>query len=207
VYGLQDAIGRLSMVRHASRLVMAACGVVLGLFVGGAPVGVEAGGGCRGFASTEGTGTEVRMQGSCFVPTVLHVATGSTVTWTNDSTEPHNVAGATIEWGNYNELRNGETVQHRFERPGTYPYYCFVHNGMIGAVVVGDGRAAAVDDAESQPVAARVDDGPPETPAEAEATSMTSAEPDTSRWVFALLGALGGLAAGGFVAGIRAVRR
>lgn len=196
------------MVRHISRSILALLGVVLGFFAGGVPGAVEAGGGCRGFASSEATGVEVRLQGSCFVPTVLHVAPGSTVTWTNDSTEPHNVAGATLEWGNYNELRNGETVQHRFAKAGTYPYYCFVHNGMIGAVVVGDGRAAATgaDVAGSQPVVARVNDAHADDRA-TDATAMATSERGSGGWVFALLGALGGLAAGGLVAGMWARRR
>lgn len=189
-------------------LVTGACGVLLGLFVGGAPIGGGAGGGCRGFASTEATGDEVQMQGSCFVPTVLHVAAGSTVTWTNASTEPHNVAGATLEWGNYNELRNGETVQHRFEKEGTYPYYCFVHNGMIGAIAVGDGRAAGPDGTgASQPVVARANDALAEAPATEAAAVAGSTGGGTGTWLFALLGALGGLAAGGLVAGVWARRR
>ncbi len=195
------------MGTRISRSILAALGVGLALFAGGAPAAVEAGGGCRGFASSEATGAEVRMQGSCFVPTVLHALAGSTVTWTNDSTEPHNVAGATLEWGNYNELRNGETVQHRFEKPGTYPYYCFVHNGMIGTVVVGDGRTASADaPAASQPVVARANDALAEAPAPEAAAAGTTGD-GTGRWAFALLGALGGLAAGGLVAGIWARRR
>ncbi len=196
------------MVRHAPRLVVTAvCGVMLGLFAGGAPMGVEAGGGCRGFASTEATGDEVQMQGSCFVPTVLHVAAGSTVTWTNAGTEPHNVAGATLEWGNYNELRNGEAVQHRFEKQGTYPYYCFVHNGMIGTIVVGDGHAASsAVTGPNEPVVARANDALAEAPP-TDAGVPGTTDGATGQWVFVMLGALGGLAVGGFVAGRWARRR
>jgi hypothetical protein len=79
------------------------------------------------------------MSESCFQPTVLHVEPGTTVRFQNESTQPHTVSGATVEWGNYNELRNGDSAEIVFDRPGTYPYYCFLHPGMIGAVVVGDG--------------------------------------------------------------------
>lgn len=170
----------------------------------------EAGGGCRGLPSTEGTGTEVQMRGTCFTPTVLHVAAGSTVTWTNGSAEPHNVAGATLEWGNYNELRNGGTVRYAFEKPGTYPYYCFVHNGMIGAIIVGDGvsaaaavpvseqrlangpaAAAAASQAQTEPVPARV------------AAAGAADEPgDSNALMFSAIGAVVGAAvvAAGFTA-------
>ncbi len=198
----------MSTPRRA-RAVLAVCGAVLALFEGGAPAAVEAGGGCRGFASTEATGTAVRMEGTCFVPTVLYAPAGSTVTWTNNSTEPHSVAGATIEWGDYSELRNGDTVQHTFEQAGTYPYYCFVHNGMIGAIVVGDGRGpgSAATNVASQPVLARSSDAPAEATTVVDTAAASSAAPGPSRWVFVLLGALGGLAAGGFIAGIRVARR
>lgn len=196
------------MARHISRSILAGLGVVLAFLAGGTPAVVKAGGGCRGFDSTEATGTAVRMEGSCFVPTVLYAPAGSTITWTNNSTAPHNVAGATLEWGSYNELQNGETVQHRFDKAGTYPYYCFVHNGMVGAVVVGDGSAAATaaDVAGGHPVVARVSDAPAEDRA-TDATAMATSEQGTAGWVFALLGTLGGLAAGGFVAGMWARRR
>jgi len=99
-----------------------------------------AGGGCRGRASTEGTGTAVTMREMCFLPTVLHVDAGQAVTWTNEDSARHSIAGATVEWGNYTAYGQGESVSYRFEKPGTYPYYCFEHIGMTGAIVVGDGR-------------------------------------------------------------------
>ena len=146
---------------------------------GAAPA--EAGGGCRGRASTEGTGTTVVMRELCFMPTVLHLEAGQSVTWTNEDPASHSVAGATVEWGNYSEHGQGESVSYQFDRPGTYPYYCFVHNGMTGAIVVGDGRgsdagsavkAVSVAVATAAPVAApapvtvaaKSDDGGPGWP-------------------------------------------
>jgi hypothetical protein len=76
------------------------------------------------------------------MPTVLHAEAGQTVIWTNEDPAPHSVAGATVEWGNYTEHGQGESLSYRFDKPGTYPYYCFVHNGMTGAIVVGDGRGS-----------------------------------------------------------------
>ena len=128
---------------------------------GAEPAG--AGGGCRGTASTEGAGTAVVMREICFKPTVLHVEAGQAVTWTNEDSAAHSVAGATVEWGNYTTYGQGGSVSFRFEKPGTYPYYCFEHNGMTGAIVVGDGRgteagntvkAVSVAVATAAPVAA-----------------------------------------------------
>src|SRR5690606_35514031 len=116
--------------------------IVLGWAVapGGAATPVEAGGGCRGLPATAAAGDNVVMSGElCFTPTVLYTERGATVTWTNDGPARHSVAGATLEWGNYDEAGDGESIAYRFDSAGTYPYYCFTHNGMVGAVVVGDG--------------------------------------------------------------------
>ena len=118
---------------------MALAAVMSAALLLGSPNAAEAGGGCRGRASTEGTGTSVNIQDLCFQPTVLRVEVGQTVTWTNLDDAPHNVAGATVEWGNYEERRRDESVAFTFDKPGTYPYYCFVHPGMTGALVVGNG--------------------------------------------------------------------
>jgi hypothetical protein len=103
------------------------------------------------------------MREVCFMPTVLHVEAGQAVTWTNEDSAPHSVAGATVEWGNYTEHGQGESVSYRFDKPGTYPYYCFVHNGMTGAIVVDDGRGIAAANA-IQAVSIAVPTLPPANP-------------------------------------------
>ncbi|MGE0599258.1 MAG: plastocyanin/azurin family copper-binding protein [Dehalococcoidia bacterium] len=195
----------LNVTRIAGLMVVAVISGVMA--VGLTPNVAVAGGGCRGFASTEASGDAVQMEGTCFVPTVLHVEPGTTVTWTNKSTEPHSVAGATIEWGNYNELHEGQTVQYAFDNPGTYPYYCFVHNGMIGTIVVGDGVKTDVGDATS--VSARVPlDTRPESPAGAFATQDASSETSTREsLLFSALGALIGATSVAIGFGVRELRK
>jgi hypothetical protein len=39
-------------------------------------------------------------------------------------------------------LKQGESIQQTFSNSGVYPYFCFVHPGMIGVIVVGDGQGA-----------------------------------------------------------------
>lgn len=103
------------------------------------PAGAGGGGGCREATSTEATSTEVTLRRSCFVATVTRVGVGDTVTFTNADPAPHTVTGAVMAWGDYDELREGEAVRHRFDVDGVYPYFCVLHPGMVGAVVVGDG--------------------------------------------------------------------
>jgi plastocyanin len=107
--------------------------------------GAAAGGGCRGFPVTTGDGVVVTMDDAlCFTPTVLYVEPGEEVTWQNTGAAvSHSVAGANTSWGNYEIVAPGESVTLTFDSPGTFSYYCFEHNGMVGTVVVGDGKGDA----------------------------------------------------------------
>lgn len=104
-----------------------------------------AGGGCmHGSPPTDGTGTTVEMVEACFTPTVLHVTRGTEVTFVNrDRGMTHNVVGVGATWGKFEELAYGDAVSYRFDANGVYLYSCLLHEGMVGAVVVGDGSGAA----------------------------------------------------------------
>jgi plastocyanin len=101
------------------------------------------GGGC-GRAVTDDDGTRVGISNFCFGPTILRVRAGETVTWVNEDAVPHTVLGANGAWGGYDTVRrNGGQVAYRFVGSGVYPYVCTYHPGMIGAVVVGNGKPDA----------------------------------------------------------------
>jgi plastocyanin len=112
-----------------------------------------AGGGCHSTTITESTGTAVNLEGFCFQPSVLRVAPGQSVTWTNHDQAEHMVYGQ--GWGS--DLRIGKSYTVTFERAGTYAYACPLHPSMTGAVVVGDGSSGAavppVEPPASQPPA------------------------------------------------------
>jgi plastocyanin len=95
--------------------------------------------------------TTVHMKAACFTPTIVRVEPGSTVTWVNDDHIVHVILGNL--WGAGGELRLGESASHRFDSPGIYPYTCYLHPGMNGAVVVGEGEGAT---AQTQPTAPSV---------------------------------------------------
>jgi plastocyanin len=124
------------------RAVVALAALASTLLLGGTAV---AGGGCmHGSPPTDGTGTTVEMVDACFTPTVLHVARGAEVTFVNrDEGMTHNVVGVGDTWGSFDELSFGEAVSYRFDANGVYVYSCFLHEGMVGAVVAGDGSGAA----------------------------------------------------------------
>ena len=95
------------------------------------------GGGCHRPA-TEGSGDTLALTELCFSPTVLRVAPGSEVTVVNRDTINHPLSRPGGEWAWDGLIGDRTTV--RLEQAGTYPFFCYAHPGMVGVVVVGDGR-------------------------------------------------------------------
>jgi amicyanin len=87
---------------------------------------------------------QIKIEGVAFEPPILQVAAGDTVTWTNHYKQPHlistfkKVKGANVQDGAVDSpmLKTGESFSHRFEKPGTYEYFCPIHVFMLGKVVV-----------------------------------------------------------------------
>lgn len=97
----------------------------------------HAGGGCHEQGIRESRyATEVALTKNCFSPTVIHVDPGATVTWANKDGVTHNVTGAGFTFGS--DDFDAATFTYRFNTAGTFPYFCGLHPGMIGTVVVGD---------------------------------------------------------------------
>jgi plastocyanin len=120
-----------------SALVMVAA---IGL-VGAVPTaaGASGGGGC-GRAVSDARGTSVRIKNFCFLPTILRVRSGDAVTFDNRDGFAHVVLGANAVWGSFTQVRSHHSVTFRFVRTGVYPYVCTYHPGMVGAIVVGNGK-------------------------------------------------------------------
>jgi plastocyanin len=117
---------------------------VLAFALGLAP-SASAGGGCAEI--TSGQGTTVEMLYACITPSLLRVDPGETVTFVNRDSFRHIITGAGYAWGSRGYMGEGETFTATFRRPGVYPFQCFLHPGMVGAVLVGDanGPGAAGD--------------------------------------------------------------
>jgi plastocyanin len=98
-----------------------------------------AGGGCH-YPPTAGQGDTVEISDLCFDTTVLYVEPGTEVTWTNRDSMTHDVVGVGDSWGDPGvSLLTGDHVSYTFDADGVYPYACWLHPGMVGAIVVGDG--------------------------------------------------------------------
>jgi plastocyanin len=78
--------------------------------------------------------SEVSARDNRFDPAAIQVPAGSTVTWKfEDGPIPHDVKGDGFASG---EPKRKGSFTHTFDRPGTYPYRCTLHDGMDGRVVV-----------------------------------------------------------------------
>jgi plastocyanin len=71
-----------------------------------------------------------------FAPSRTAVAIGTTVTWSNRDDVPHNVVSTDRQFKSP-VLDNGEQFAHRFDRAGTYKYFCSLHPKMTGEIEVG----------------------------------------------------------------------
>jgi plastocyanin len=123
----------VSAVRRLPLLLLVPLGLAAALVLAGC--GDEGGGGTGVAAATPVTGvTRVAAKDNKFTPPAIQVPAGATVTWAfEDGLVPHDVTGD--GWRSGDPQRKG-TFAHTFDRPGTYPYRCTVHDGMTGRVVV-----------------------------------------------------------------------
>ena len=70
-----------------------------------------------------------------FKPAAVEVPVGSTVTWTNEDGFAHTATAndKSFDTGN---LDKGQAGTAKFEKAGTFEYFCAIHNSMVGTVVV-----------------------------------------------------------------------
>jgi plastocyanin len=79
--------------------------------------------------------TEVTIQSFAFGPQDVEVPAGSTVVWINKDDEPHSVVSSDKIFHS-DALDTGERFSVKFDKPGTYGYFCSLHPHMTGKVVV-----------------------------------------------------------------------
>jgi plastocyanin len=99
--------------------------------------------GAYGGTSTGATGgstAQVVMKNIAFQPSQITVAVGTTVTWVNEDSVTHTVESGTRDnpTGLFNsgDVAGGASFSYTFDQPGTYDYFCRIHPGMNGQVIV-----------------------------------------------------------------------
>ena len=78
---------------------------------------------------------DVNIQGFSFGPTVMKVAPGQPVTWTNADDSPHQITVSAKPLRTA-VLLKGQSASLTFDEPGTFGYICGQHPSMKGTVEV-----------------------------------------------------------------------
>jgi plastocyanin len=88
----------------------------------------------KGSSGSPGT-NEVWIESMAFNPSVITVAAGTTITWTNKATIAHTV---TSDAGLFDsgEIGSNGTFSFKFTTAGSYLYHCAIHPSMKAKVVV-----------------------------------------------------------------------
>ena len=76
-----------------------------------------------------------------YLPINMEVPVGTTVTWVNDDSVPHNIQsmdedGNTIQLFNSPPMNTGDKFVFTFEEAGVYNYFCSFHPWRVGVVTV-----------------------------------------------------------------------
>jgi plastocyanin len=100
--------------------------------------------------SAPADGVQVNTALLAFDPMEARIKTGQTVTWVGGDNIKHVLVQGTYEVGgdklrtsqtddktfNLELTKKGQTVSHTYDKAGTFTYYCTIHHGMNGSVVV-----------------------------------------------------------------------
>lgn len=102
----------------------------------------EGEGGSQESGAGGGGGSDVVMENIQFSPNELTVKPGTTVTFTNNESVPHDVEktggpGPAFSSGPEGGMGDGDTYEVTLDKPGSYDYVCRVHApGMSGSITV-----------------------------------------------------------------------
>jgi plastocyanin len=105
-------------------------------------------------AASAPAGPVINLNSLMFNPSTTTVPVGTTITWRNDEPITHTVTSGRYEGvdkttglrssqdpdGTFNSKLEGKgkTFSFTFTKPGSYTYYCDIHQGMNATIVVVD---------------------------------------------------------------------
>lgn len=115
-----------------------AAGVLVALILTWAVPASAAGGAADEPPAEQPPAVTVSLRDNRFRPARITIAAGTQVIWSNDEPDEsveHNVISRDYRWASSNFLP-GETYERTFTTPGTYRYFCDLHGGMVGQIVV-----------------------------------------------------------------------
>ena len=135
-----------SLRPHRSRLLLAAA--ASSLLLSTACGSSSSGGATADDASGDGVAVSTALL--TFDPKEVRVAKGQTVTWVGGDDITHVLVEGDYKVGsdglrteetddkafNLRLTKKGQKVSHTYDKPGTFTYFCTIHKGMNGTVVV-----------------------------------------------------------------------
>jgi len=77
----------------------------------------------------------VKIDNFSFSPATREIKSGTTVTWTNADDIPHTVVSDDKAFKS-KALDTDDKFSFKFDKPGTFPYFCSLHPKMTAKVVV-----------------------------------------------------------------------
>jgi plastocyanin len=86
-----------------------------------------------GSPSSPTAGDTITIRNFAYAPPTLHVAVGATITVRNVDSTTHTVTARAKSFDT-GDLDAGATATITIDRPGTYRYYCDIHNYMTGTI-------------------------------------------------------------------------
>jgi plastocyanin len=121
------------------RLLALAMGLLLSVvhWVRAVPTDAESARSTIGPPAPAGSIIEAEVSRFSYAPEAIRVEAGSTVVWTNGDDTPHTITFTDDAGGSTGRLpESGDAVLAAFDQPGTYGYFCSLHNHMAGVVIV-----------------------------------------------------------------------
>jgi plastocyanin len=87
-------------------------------------------------ASAAAGAAEVKIDNFSFAPAAMEISAGTTVTWINRDDIPHTVVSLDKTTFKSKALDTDDKFSYKFEKPGTYEYFCSIHPKMTGDIIV-----------------------------------------------------------------------
>jgi plastocyanin len=111
-------------------LPAALCGCLVIAACGGSPAPAP-----TAAPKAQATAVQVEMRHNRFMPHAVVVRLGQAVRWTNRDAVVHTVASQDLRLSSEG-IRPGTTFTYRPSRAGTFAYFCTIHFGQTGRLVV-----------------------------------------------------------------------
>ena len=79
---------------------------------------------------------EVKIDNFTFAPDPVTVPVGTVVKWTNRDDIPHTVVSDDKSTFKSKAMDTDDSFTYKFDKPGTYTYFCSIHPKMVAKVIV-----------------------------------------------------------------------